>query len=46
MVEKSSEEFVLQGSIDLSREIELIANSIFTAKVDVKDVRKHRKLEI
>lgn len=46
LVEKSSEEFVLQGSIDLSREIELIANSIFTPKVDVKDVRKHRKLEI
>lgn len=41
--EKGVEETALQGSIDLSRDIEIIANSVSAKKVDIKNVRKHRK---
>ena len=44
--ERSAEEIALQGSIDLSREIERIASTILPPKVDVKHVRRHRKTEI
>ncbi len=45
-VERSVEYIALQGSIDLSRDIERIASTILTPKVDVTNVRKHRKVEI
>lgn len=41
--EQAVEGIALQGSIDLSREIELIANTI-VPKVDVTNVRRHRKI--
>lgn len=44
--ETDVEGIALQGSIDLSRDIERIANSILPQRVDVKNVRKHRKTEI
>lgn len=44
--ETAVEEIALQGSIDLSRDIERIASSILPPRVDVKNVRKHRKTEI
>lgn len=44
--ERSVEYIALQGSIDLSRDIERIASTILTPKVDVTNVRKHRKVEI
>ena len=44
--ERSVEEIALQGSIDLSRDIEIIASSAMPPKVDIKNVRKHRKTEI
>ena len=44
--ERDVEEIALQGSIDLSREIERIASAVLPQKVDVKNVRKHRKTEI
>lgn len=45
-VERDAEVIALQGSIDLSRDIELIASTIFSTKVDVKNVRRHRKTEL
>lgn len=42
-VEAQAESAALQGSIDLSREIEAIAQSVFPQKVDIKNVRKHKK---
>ncbi len=45
-VERSVEDIAIQGSIDLSRDIELIANSILGQKVDLTNVRQHRKSEI
>ena len=44
--ERSVEYIALQGSIDLSRDIERIASTILTQKVDVANVRKHRKVEL
>ena len=44
-VERSAESISLQGSIDLSREIEQIANVILPQRVVVKNVRRHRKAE-
>ena len=44
--ERNAEKIALQGSVDLSKEIELIANSIFTPKVDTTNVRRHRKTEV
>ena len=44
--EKAAEEIALQGSIDLSREIERIASTVLPKKVDVKNVRRHRKTEV
>lgn len=41
--ERDVEDIALQGSIDLSRDIEIIANSVSAKKVDIKNVRKHRK---
>ena len=45
-VEKNSELKVIQGSIDLYNEIELITNNVKNIKVDVKNVRKNRSKEI
>jgi hypothetical protein len=44
--EKSFEDVALQGSINLSREIEIIADSVIQQNVDIKNVRRHRKTEI
>lgn len=44
--ERDVEDIALQGSIDLSRDIERIANTILAPKVDIKNVRRHRKTEI
>lgn len=44
--ETAVEEIALQGSIDLSRDIERIASAVLPQKVDVKNIRKHRKTEI
>ncbi|MCM1439787.1 MAG: transposase family protein [Roseburia sp.] len=44
--ETDVEEIALQGSIDLSRDIEIIADSVSLPKVDIKNVRKHRKTEV
>lgn len=41
--EIAAEDTALQGSIDLSREIETIAQSVLPQKVEVKNVRKHKK---
>ena len=43
--ERDVEEIALQGSIDLSREIERIASAVLPQSVEVKNVRKHRKAE-
>lgn len=45
-VEKNSELKVIQGSIDLYNEIEIITNNVRNIKVDVKNVRKNRSKEI
>lgn len=44
--ERAVEDIALQGSIDLSRDIERIASTILAPRVDVKNVRRHRKSEI
>lgn len=46
LVEKAALKESLQSSIDLSREIELIANSINQVDVDMNNVRLHRENEI
>ena len=45
-VEKNLELKVIQGSIDLYNEIEIITNNVKNIKVDVKNVRKNRSKEI
>lgn len=45
-VERNVEDTVLQGGIDLSRDIERIASTIMAPRVDIKNVRRHRKSEI
>ena len=44
--ERGVADIALQGSIDLSRDIERISSTILSPKIDIKNVRKHRKLEI
>lgn len=45
-IENSVESESLQGRIDLSKNIEAIAKTIFVDKVDTKNVRNNRKSEI
>ena len=44
--ERAVADIALQGSIDLSRDIERIASTILAPRVDIKNVRRHRKAEI
>jgi hypothetical protein len=44
-IERSAEAAALQGSIDLSRELEVISKTHSTANPSIKHVRENRKVE-
>ena len=44
-IERSAEATALQGSIDLSRELEVISKTHSTASPSIKHVRENRKVE-